>query len=79
MFKRIFWFAVGFAAGVITVSKASSYVKAHTPQGAREFILGADQDNVPMRTLSGLVEDFMKYQKQREDELNKQYITKYNR
>lgn len=40
MFKRIFWFLVGFASGLVVASKAQAYVRAHTPRMAREFVLG---------------------------------------
>ena len=55
MFKRIFWVGVGVAIGVMAVTKAQAYVKANTPDAARQFLLGPDQDNVPMKTLEGLV------------------------
>ncbi len=38
-------------AGVVAVSKAQAYVKANTPDKARQFLLGPDQENVGMRTL----------------------------
>ena len=77
MFKRIFWFGLGFAAGVGTVAKANSYVRDHTPDGARQFVLGPDQDNVAMRTLSRLFNDFNAYRKDRESQLNQDYIAKF--
>ena len=58
MFKRIFWVGVGVAIGVMAVTKAQAYVKANTPDAARQFLLGPDQDNVPMKTLEGLVNEF---------------------
>lgn len=73
MFKRLFWFALGMAAGVIVVSKAQAYVKANTPDAARQFILGPDQENVTVRTLQGLVNDFNAARRAREEELNRQY------
>ena len=54
MFKRIFWVGVGVAIGIVAVTKAQAYVKANTPDAARQFLLGPDQDNVPMKTLEGL-------------------------
>ena len=51
MFKRIFWVGVGVAIGIVAVTKAQAYVKANTPDAARQFLLGPDQDNVPMKTL----------------------------
>ena len=46
MFKRIFWVGVGVAIGIVAVTKAQAYVKANTPDAARQFLLGPDQDNV---------------------------------
>lgn len=77
MFKRIFWFSLGFVAGVMTVAKANAYIKDHTPKHAREFVLGPDQENVAMRTLRGLFEDFNSYRKDRESQLNADYVEKY--
>ena len=48
MFKRIFWVGVGVAIGIVAVTKAQAYVKANTPDAARQFLLGPDQDNVPV-------------------------------
>ena len=44
MFKRIFWVGVGVAIGIVAVTKAQAYVKANTPDAARQFLLGPDQD-----------------------------------
>lgn len=74
MFKRLFWVAVGVAIGVVAVSKAQAYVKANTPDAARQFLLGPDQDHVPMRTLEGLVSEFNETRRAREAELNERYI-----
>ncbi|MCI1833078.1 MAG: hypothetical protein LKI88_04930 [Bifidobacterium sp.] len=73
MFKRLFWVALGVALGVIAVSKARAYLKANTPDSARQFILGPDQDHVTMRTLEGLVAEFNEARKARENELNRKY------
>lgn len=77
MFKRIFWFGVGFAAGMVVASKASGYVRAHTPRMAREFVLGPDQDNVALRTLGSLVEDFKTNFTEKEREMNDSYASKF--
>ena len=55
MFKRLFWVSIGVGIGVVAVTKAQAYVKANTPDTARQFLLGPDQDHVTMRTLEGLV------------------------
>ena len=74
MFKRIFWVGVGVAIGIVAVT----YVKANTPDAARQFLLGPDQDNVPMKTLEGLVNEFNATRRAREAELNRQYIERAN-
>lgn len=79
MFKRLFWFALGFAAGVIAVSKANAYVRSRTPDAMRQFVLGPDQDHVTMRTLEGLVTEFNATRRAREAELNKTYAGRVNR
>ena len=73
MFRRLFWFGMGFAAGVIAVSKANAYVKANTPDAMRQFVLGPDQDHVAVRTLEGLVNEFNATRRAREAELNRTY------
>ncbi|MUH59049.1 hypothetical protein [Bifidobacterium canis] len=78
MFKRVLWVSVGVALGVVAVSKANAYVKANTPDKARQFLLGPDQENVGARTLQGLVSQFKQAQQERERELNNQYINKLN-
>ena len=75
MFKRIFWVGVGVAIGIVAVTKAQAYV---TPDAARQFLLGPDQDNVPMKTLEGLVNEFNATRRAREAELNRQYIERAN-
>ena len=77
-FKRIFWVGVGVAIGIVAVTKAQAYVKANTPDAARQFLLGPDQDNVPMKTLEGLVNEFNATRRAREAELNRQYIERAN-
>ena len=71
MFKRIFWVGVGVAIGIVAVTKAQAYVKANTPDAARQFLLGPDQDNV-------LVNEFNATRRAREAELNRQYIERAN-
>ncbi|OZG49973.1 hypothetical protein [Bombiscardovia coagulans] len=77
MFKRVFWIGTGIVVGVVAVSKAQAYVRANTPQKAREFILGPDEDNVGQRTLFGLLTQFQQVMKTREDELNNQYTERF--
>ena len=69
---------VGVAIGIVAVTKAQAYVKANTPDAARQFLLGPDQDNVPMKTLEGLVNEFNATRRAREAELNRQYIERAN-
>lgn len=75
MLKRLFWIGVGMSAGIVLVAKAQAYVKARTPGAARQFVLGPDQNNVTIRTLQGLWEDFNAARTQREEELAGKYLT----
>ena len=77
MFKRIFWMGLGVTAGVVLVTKAEAYVRANTPKRAREFVLGEDQDQVASRTLSGLVHQFTQIMHQRQDELDRRYLDRF--
>lgn len=79
MIKRIFWMSLGFAAGVIAVSKAEAYVRANTPDAARQFVLGPDEDHVAMRTLRGLLGEFNETRHSRESELNDKYAHRAGR
>ena len=54
MFKRLFWISIGVGIGAVAVTKAQAYVKANTPDAARQFLLGPDQDHVAVRALEGL-------------------------
>ena len=73
MFKRLFWIGVGVTIGVTAVMKAQAYVKANTPDAARQFLLGPDQEHVGMRTLKGLWHELNAVRQAREAELNKRY------
>ncbi|RBP98339.1 hypothetical protein CRD60_00175 [Bifidobacterium aemilianum] len=73
MFKRIFWVGLGVSLGVVLAAKAQAYVRAKTPDAARQFVLGPDQDHIPSRTLQGLVSEFNATRRAREDELNQHY------
>ncbi|BDR52946.1 hypothetical protein KIM372_08530 [Bombiscardovia nodaiensis] len=63
--------------GVIAASKAQAYVRANTPQKAREFVLGPDQDHVAERTLSSLLAQFQAVMGSREAELNQHYANRF--
>ena len=76
MFKRLFWVSIGVGIGVVAVTKAQAYVKANTPDTARQFLLGPDQDHVTMRTLEGLVNEFNATRRAREAELNSKYAAR---
>lgn len=76
MFKRVFWVATGMVLGVLAVSKATAYVRANTPDKVRQFLAGPDQENVGMRTLQGLIDQFRQAQQAREEELNRQYTAR---
>lgn len=77
MFKRIFWMGLGVTAGVVLVTKAEAYVRANTPKRAREFVLGEDQDQVASRTLSGLVRQLTQTMHQRQEELDRRYLDRF--
>ena len=79
MFKRLFWIAVGVGIGVLAVTKAQAYIKANTPDKARQFFLGPDQDHVAVRTLAGLAAEFNDTRRAREEELNRRYIERAQR
>ena len=51
MFKRLFWISIGVGIGAVAVTKAQAYVKANTPDAARQFLFGPDQDHVAVRTM----------------------------
>lgn len=76
MFKRLFWISIGVGIGAVAVTKAQAYVKANTPDAARQFLLGPDQDHVAVRTLEGLFSEFDKARRAREAELNTKYASK---
>lgn len=71
-----FWVSIGVGIGVVAVTKAQAYVKANTPDTARQFLLGPDQDHVTMRTLEGLVNEFNATRQAREAELNSKYAAR---
>ena len=75
MFKRLFWLTVGVGAGIMAVTKAQAYVKAHTPEPARQFVFGPDQEQPPftLQTVQALFDDFNRHRKAREEELNREY------
>ena len=75
MLKRLFWIGVGVTAGLVLAAKAQAYVKAHTPDAARQLVLGPDQDNVTVRTLAALWEDFNRAREAREAELTGRYLS----
>lgn len=75
MVKRLFWVGVGVAVGVLAVTKAQAYIKANTPDSARQFFLGPDQNNVAVRTLEGLYNEFNEARKAREKELNSRFLS----
>ena len=76
MFKRLFWISIGVGIGAVAVTKAQAYVKANTPDAARQFLLGPYQDHLAVRTLEGLFNYFDKARRAREAELNTKYASK---
>lgn len=73
MFKRLFWISIGVGIGAVAVTKAQAYVKANTPDAARQFLFGPDQDHVAVRTLEALFNEFDEARRAREAELNTKY------
>ena len=73
MFKRLFWIGVGVTLGVVAAAKAKAYVKAHTPDTARQFVLGPDQEHVTQRTLYTLLGEFNAARRSKEAELNQRF------
>lgn len=73
MGKRLFWISVGFAAGVVTVTKARAYVRANTPHAARGALFPEVADNLGLATVSNLWRDFSAAREAREKELNRRY------
>ena len=65
MFKRLFWISIGVGIGAVAVTKAQAYVKANTPDAARQFLFGPDQDH-----------EFNETRRAREAELNTKYADK---
>ena len=76
MFKRVFWVAAGVVLGVLAVSKATAYVRANTPDKARQFLLGPHQANVGLCTLQGPVHQFRQAPKALDEVLNRLYHAK---
>lgn len=76
MFKRLFWIGVGAGIGIVAVTKAKAYLRAHTPDAPRQFFLGADaeDEDVPIRTLRTLYQEFEANRHQREEELNQRLV-----
>ena len=73
MFKRVFWIGVGVTLGILAAAKAKAYVKAHTPDTARQFVLGPDQEHVAQRTLHSLLTEFNVARRGKEAELNQRF------
>lgn len=76
MFKRLFWIGVGAGIGIVAVTKAKAYLRTHTPDAPRQFFLGADaeDEDVPIRTLRTLYQEFEANRHQREEELNQRLV-----
>lgn len=76
MFKRLFWVSIGVVIGVIGVTKAQAYMRAHTPEPARTFVFGDQQPldaAFTVETAKQLFEDFKQHRRTREQELAAQY------
>lgn len=76
MIGRLFWVGVGVGLGIMAVAKAKSYIRAHTPDGPRQFVLGPDSesDELGAKTLSALVDQFKATMDRREAELTARFL-----
>ncbi|MDK6472551.1 hypothetical protein [Gardnerella pickettii] len=78
MFKRLFWICIGFAMGVMSVTKARAYVKEKLPQNARNFFFDKDPKNLTLSTILSLYNDFNSSRKAHESQINSKYANKYS-
>ncbi len=76
LFRKIFWMGLGAGIALWSISKAKAYVRANTPQKAREFVFGSDEENdhIARTTLTDLVDEVKTRQKAREEELTQRFV-----
>ncbi|MBO6020663.1 MAG: hypothetical protein J6P10_00695 [Aeriscardovia sp.] len=73
--KKIFYFSLGVAIGVVMVSKARAYVKNRLPQGASSFLF-SDEENLPATTLQALLQEFSMTMEEKEKQLVDKFLNK---
>lgn len=73
MFKRLFWVATGFIAGVLAVTKFRAYLKNKLSVAACKILDDDSPDTLNLRTLILLFRDFNSNCKNHEEELNACY------
>ncbi|MDO4913943.1 MAG: hypothetical protein Q3961_05270 [Bifidobacteriaceae bacterium] len=77
MFKRIFWFAAGMVAGVMTVLKSQAFVRENTPEPVSNFLFGVEIPGLSTATLQALFERFNKERSKKERSMTAQYEKKH--
>lgn len=73
MFKRLFWVATGFIAGVLAVTKFRAYLKNKLSAAACKILDDDSPDTLTLRTFILLFRDFNSNCKNHEEELNSRY------
>ena len=73
--KKLFYFSLGAAIGVIMVSKARAYVKNKLPKGASSFLF-SDEGNLPATTLQALLQEFSLAMEEKEKQLADKFLNK---
>lgn len=75
MMKRLFWFGLGMAAGIVLVSKTRAYARSQMPDVMSNFLMGPDMDTAQasIQTARGLINDFQRLQASREQELEQRF------
>lgn len=73
MFKRLFWVATGFIAGVLAVTKFRAYLKNRLSAAACKILDDDSPDTLTLRNLILLFRDFNSNCKNHEEELNARY------
>lgn len=73
--KKLFYFSLGAAVGIIIVSKARAYVKSRLPQGASSFLF-SDEGPLPSTTLQALLQEFSLAMEEKEKQLADKFLNK---
>lgn len=73
--KKLFYFSLGVAIGVVMVSKARAYVKNKLPQGASSFLF-PDEESLPATTLQAILREFSLAMEEKEKQLTDEFLNK---